>query len=192
MDIRLELVGRSPLLMHNIALADPDNEVVKEIATYTAKGSKMTKDDRKAISRLEWFAGLYIENGRVVMPTANIRKALINAGKASKQGTQIARALSFHDLNVPLTYPDAQLDLETLYKDTAYINRAAVGISGKRPMRVRPQFNEWAVVADAFLLDDVMDAEDLRRIARRAGLAEGLCDNRINGYGRFDVKVIVS
>jgi hypothetical protein len=188
MDIRLEIAGTSPLLMHSIQLADPDNQFTREIATYTAKRKK-TEDDRRAIERLEWFGGLYTSNGRIVMPTGNIRKTFINAGKISKQGTQVTRALQFTDLQVPLAY-DGPDDLELLFKDPAFSNRAAVGVSGKRVMRVRPQFNTWAIVADAVLLEDVMDIDDLERVAKRAGLAEGLGDNRVNGYGRFTVRVV--
>lgn len=187
MDIRIELTGTSPLLMHNAQLVDPDNPFTAEIATYTSKRKK-TEDDRRAIERLEWFGGLYTDNGRVVMPTGNIRKTFINAGKISKQGTQTGRALQFTDLNVPLAYegPD---DIEVLFKDSAFHNRCSVGVGQKRVIRVRPQFTQWAVVADALLLDEVMDLVDLQRVAGRAGLAEGLGDNRINGYGRFTVRV---
>ena len=188
MDIRLELTGTSPMLMHNINLADPDNEFTREIKTYTDKRKK-TEDDRRAIERLEWFGGLYTANGQIVMPTGNIRKSFINAGKISKQGTQVTRSLQFTDLHVPVAY-DGPEDLDLLFKDPAFSNRAAVGISGKRTMRVRPQFNTWAIVADALLLEDVMDIDDLERVARRAGLAEGLGDNRVNGYGRFTVRVV--
>lgn len=188
MDIKLELTGVTPLLCHNIALADPDNEFVRQIATYTAKRKK-TDDDRRAIERLEWYGGLYVENGRPVIPTGNIRKAIVQAGKISKQGTQIARALTFADMHAPIAH-DGPDDLDTLFADKSFHNRAAVGISGKRTMRVRPQFPRWVVVANAFLLEDVMDPDDLSRIAARAGQAEGLGDNRINGYGRFTVRVV--
>lgn len=187
MDIRLHLTGVSPLLMHNIELADPDNPFVQEIGTYTAKRKK-TEDDRRAIEKLEWFGGLYTDNGRIVMPTANVRKSLIQSGKISKQGTQVTRSLNFKDLHVPLVY-DGPDDMEVLYKTPGFANRAAVGISGKRTMRVRPQFRAWAVVADALLLEDVMDLADLQRVAARAGVAEGLGDNRVNGYGRFTIQV---
>jgi hypothetical protein len=188
MDIKVELTGVTPLLCHNISLADPDNPIVQEIATYTAKRKK-TEDDRRAIERLEWFGGLYIEDGRPVIPTGNIRKSIIQAGKISKQGTQVTRALQFTDLHVPISY-DGPTDLEALYADKVFSNRAAVGISGKRTMRVRPQFTRWAIVANALLLEDVMDPEDLVRVAERAGAAEGLGDNRVNGYGRFKVQVV--
>lgn len=188
MDIRVELTGTTPLLCHNIALADPDNPFVAEIATYTAKRKK-TEDDRRAIERLEWFGGLYVDDGRPVLPTGNIKKSFVQAGKITKQGTMVTRALSFTTLNAPIAH-DGPADLEDMYADKAYSNRAAVGISGKRTMRVRPQFTKWALVADALLLDEMMDLDDFVRVANRAGQAEGLGDNRVNGYGRFTVQVI--
>lgn len=188
MDIRLEITGTSPMLMHNIQLVDPDNPFVKEIATYTSKRKK-TEDDRREIERLEWFGGLYTEDGQVVLPTGNIRKSFVNAGKISKQGTQVTRALSFSGLSVPLVY-DGPEDIEILFKDSRFHNRAAVGVGNKRIMRVRPQFIQWSAAANAILLEDVMDLEDLTRVATRAGLSEGIGDNRVNGYGRFIVKVV--
>lgn len=188
MDIKLEITGTSPLLMHNISLADPDNPIVREIATYTSKRKK-TEDDRRAIERLEWFGGLYVEDGRIVMPTGNIRKCIIQAGKISKQGTQVTRALQFTEMNVPLVYEGPQ-DPKELFQLDEFHDRAAVGISGKRTMRVRPKFPRWALVADAILLESVMDLSDLQRVAELAGKAEGLGDNRVNGFGRFSVRIV--
>lgn len=188
MQIKLEITGKTPLLCHNIALADPDNPIVQQIKTYTAKRTK-TEDDRHAVERLEWFGGLYLDNGIPVIPTGAIRKSFVNAGKISKQGTQVTRSLNFADLHVPIAY-DGPTDLEELYARPEFTSRLAVGLNGKRVMRVRPQFQPWALTVDALLLEDVMDPEDLHRIADRAGAAEGLGDNRVNGYGRFSVRVI--
>lgn len=188
MRIQIELTGVSPLLMHNIHLADPDNEFVKQIAEITAKRKK-TEDDRRAIERLEWFGGLYTQDGvGVVMPTRSIRKCLIEAAKISKQGKQLGRAVAFTDLNVPLTY-DGPDDLEKLFAADGSQNRAMVGIAQRRIVRVRPQFTTWAIVAEAHLLTEVMDADDLFRIVQLAGVTEGLGDNRVNGYGRFTGEV---
>lgn len=187
MRIQVELIGITPLLCHNISLADPDNPIVTEISTYTGKRKK-TEDDRRAIERLEWFGGLYVDDGVPVMPTGNIRKSIIQSGKISKQGLMVSRALNFTSLNVPIAHGGPG-DLEALYRDKEYSNRSAVGISGKRTMRVRPQFTKWVIIADALLLEDVMDISDLTRVAERAGAAEGLGDNRINGYGRFTIHI---
>lgn len=187
MKVRIEERGTSPLLMHNIQLADPDNRFVQDIATFTGKRKK-TEDDRRAIEKLEWYGGLYADEDGPVMPTAAMRRCIEQAGIISKQKTAVRRALAFGDLSVPLVY-DGPRDLDALWKLPEFRNRAMVGIQGKRTVRVRPQFREWALVADAELLTDVLDLDDFRRIVSLAGRAEGLGDNRVNGYGRFTAVV---
>jgi len=188
MDITIRLTGTSALLCHNISLADPDNEFAAEIATYTAKRKK-TEEDRRAIEKLEWYGGLYLHDGRPVMPTSNVRKSFIDAGKITKQGTMVARALNFTGLSTPIIHNGPE-DLEEMRAKPHHVNRAAVGVSGKRVMRVRPQFPVWGVEATAMLLEDVMDPDDLLRVAKRAGVATGLGDNRVNGFGRFQVEIL--
>jgi hypothetical protein len=187
MQVKVALEGTTPLICHNIALVDPDNPIVQQIATYTSKRKK-TVDDRKAIERLEWFGGLYLDQGVPSLPTGNVRKSLIQSGKISKQGTQVARALQFADLYIPIIH-EGPSELEAMYAKPEYSNRSAVGVSGKRVMRVRPTFYPWSLTATAHLLEDVMDLDDLIRVADRAGLAEGIGDNRTNGYGRYTVRV---
>ena len=188
MNVRFELSGTSPLLCHNAQLADPDNKFVRQIAEITGKRKK-TEEDRKEIARLEWFGGLYVQNGSgPVIPTGNVRKCLIEAGKVTKQGKQVSRAIAFADLHVPIAY-EGPRDIEQLSKRDEFYNRTSVGIGARRTMRTRPCFPQWAVVADAILLEDVMDLSDLELVCERAGLAEGLGDNRVNGYGRFEGRV---
>lgn len=189
MKISIELTGTSPLLQHNVQLADPDNKFTREIATYTSKRKK-TEDDRRAISRLEWFGGLYIADGRPVIPTSWLRKSIINSGKISKLGTAVARGLAFLDLNVPVAH-DGPTDLDLMYSDAQFVNTTAIGISGtKKTMRTRPQFPRWGLVADAILMEDVLDFSTFADVVIRAGVVEGIGDNRINGYGRFNASVI--
>jgi hypothetical protein len=187
--VTIEFSGSTPLLCHNIRLSDPDDPITKAIAEITSKRKK-TDEDRKEIGRLEWFGGLYTVDGIAgpVMPTGNLRKCLIQAAKISRLGTAVQRALHFHDLYVPIIY-DGPKDAEHLSKDTSYIHRASVGVGQNRVIRVRPQFPSWAIVASAELLEDVLGMDDLKLIVARAGLIEGLGDNRVNGYGRFEGQV---
>lgn len=187
--VTIELTGTTPLLCHNIRLADPDDAVTRAIAEITAKRKK-TEEDRKEIARLEWFGGLYAVDdiSGPALPTGNLRKCLIQAAKLSRQGTAVQRALHFRELYVPLHH-DGPRDIDALSRTPAFVNRASVGVGQNRVIRVRPQFPRWSIVASAELLDDVMDIADLRLIVERAGLVEGLGDNRVNGYGRFEGSV---
>lgn len=192
MDILLHLTGTTPLLCHNIQLADPDNQWTREIAAITAKRKK-TEEDRVQIARLEWYGGLYTAPGFAgpVLPAANVRKSLIQAGKVSKQGLQVSRSLILKVLSVPIVH-DGPATLDALYARPEHHYRTAVGIGGSRTMRTRPMFPAWQIQVSALLIDDVMDLQDLERIVERAGVVEGIGDNRVNGFGRFSGAVVVS
>src|SRR5262245_62098671 len=124
MNTEIILLGQSALLMHNPAMVDPENESVRKIKALTGKRKK-TDADLKEIEDIEWHGGLYMEaiEGRVVItqPCSKVRKCLINAGKISKQGKQVERALAIAQLHVPLIYEgsekirDIEAELKRLY-----------------------------------------------------------------------------
>jgi hypothetical protein len=191
--LRLELTGTTPMLLKNPRMADPDEPFVQEINKITAKGKRMTEDDRRTKERLQWMAALYIDEGRVVVPTANVRKCLIDSGKTGRKGTAIAQAVTFTDLFVPLAY-DGPSDPRKLWEDATFRHRTMVNAnpsSGKKSMvpSVRPRFYPWAVVVDVILLENVLDLADLQYYADRAGQAIGLGDGRTIGFGRFTVVI---
>lgn len=190
MQIAIELTGTSPLLMHNPRMVDPEFQLNREIKAITAKRKK-TDDDLKAIERLEWYGGLYTDaDGRIVQPTAKVRKCLINTGRISKMGKMVERAVSFAELDVPLTY-EGPGDVDAVFSDPKFHSRLSVGVGNKRVMRVRPKFFPWALrVRGLFVEDAGLNYEDLQRIVEMAGIVEGIGDNRVNGYGRFIGKVV--
>lgn len=170
--------------MHNPRMVDPDFDLNRQIKALTAKRKK-TDDDLKNIEALEWYGGLYEENGLIVQPTSKLRKSLVNAAKISKMGKAIERALSFSAVNTPLIY-DGPKKIEEIFKDSRFHSRLSVGISGKRVMRVRPQFFPWAMRVTGLFVDDAgLNFDDLQRIVELAGVVEGIGDNRVNGYGRY-------
>lgn len=189
MRLTLKLTGTSPLLMHNPRMVDPNFDLNREIKALTGKRKK-TDADCEAIERLEWFGGIYEENGIVVQPTSKVRKCLINTGKIFKMGTSVTRAVNFVQLNVPLIY-DGPKEIESLWEIEQFRSRLSVGIGGKRVMRMRPKFFPWALSLDCLFIDDAgLNYEEFLRIVELAGLAEGIGDNRVNGYGRFTAEVV--
>ena len=177
------------MLCHNIRLADPDDAIVKEIQALTSKRKK-TEEDRKAIARLEWFGGLYTMPGipGPTVPTANVRQTFIEAAKVNRLGTAVSRSFHPVEFHVPIQY-DGPRDLDALYELPAFQDRRAVGVSGSRTMRTRPCFPAWSLALHARLLDDIMDLADFEQVVEKAGIIQGLNDNRINGFGRFEGKV---
>lgn len=190
MNIRITLTGTSPLLMHNPQMVDPEFEINRELRRLTAKRKK-TDEDLKAIERLEWFGGLYVEDGRIVQPTSKPRKCFVNTARIKKMGKMVERALSFRTLNVPLVYTGPR-DPQEVFLLPEFHSRLSVGIGSKRVMRVRPKFFPWAMVVDGVFAEDAgLNFDDLVDIVELAGVVEGIGDNRVNGYGRFDGRVEV-
>jgi len=188
MKIRITLTGTTPLLMHNPRMVDPEFALNREIKALTSKRKK-TDEDLKQIERLEWYGGLYEDGGVIVQPTSKPRKCFINTARITKQGKFVERALSFGALHVPLTY-DGPNAIDAVYADSRFRSRLGVGIGTKRVMRVRPQFPTWSMELTGLFVEDAgINFDAFQEVVDLAGVVEGIGDNRVNGYGRFDAKV---
>ena len=132
------LRGTKPLLMHNIQLANPDNVWAKRISEVT-KRRKKTEEDRLDLARLEWFGSLYVEQGRVVMPTTNVLKCFKETAKITKEGKTLTRAVVPTDISSPLLYA-GPLDIEGLSKLDEFRDQTLVNVRGQRVVRTRPIF----------------------------------------------------
>lgn len=192
MNITISIKGVSPLLMHNPRMVDPDFEINILIKQLTGK-KKKTEEDRREIERLEWYGGLYTDTNSdgkpiVVQPTSKVRKATIEAARIHRQGKDVERALLFDGVYTPLVYSGPR-EIDKLWESQQYISRLSVVLNGKRIMRVRPQFFPWAFSVSGIFLAEVMDTADIVRFVEVAGRAQGIGDNRVNGYGRFTAEV---
>ena len=184
MNITINLTGTSPLLHHNPRMVDKEYELCREISALTTKRKK-TDADYKAIERLEWYGGIYVEDGVVVQPVAKVRKCLINTARIMKLGKGIERTLVLDGMSTPLVY-EGPRDIDELFAKPRYHSRLSVGIGAKRVMRVRPKFFPWALsVSGMFITDAGVNLDELESIVELAGTVEGIGDNRVNGYGRF-------
>jgi hypothetical protein len=190
MKISVQLVGTTPLLMHNPRMVDPEYSLNREIKTLTSK-KKKTDEDLRQIQRLEWYGGLYEENDVIVQPSSKARKCIVNTARINKLGKSMERALSFAELNVPLHY-EGPKDIDKVFADPKFTSRLSVGVNGKRVMRVRPQFPAgWKlIIGGEFIEDAGINFDEFSRIVELAGVVEGIGDNRVNGYGRFIGKVV--
>jgi hypothetical protein len=188
MQIVIEVKGTSPLLMHNPRMVDKEFEITRQIAAITAKRKK-TDEDNKTIERLEWYGGIYEQDGIVVQPASKVRKCLIETGRMSKIGKAVERALSLSALFVPLVY-DGPTDIDKLFADKRFHSRLSVGVGTNRVMRTRPQFFPWAMSLEGLFIEDAgLNFDELERVVEMAGVVTGIGDNRANGYGRFVGKV---
>lgn len=185
--VRIEMVSTSPMMVHNGKLADPMNEWAIKMGRITDKGAKKTDADNLELARLEWLGSLYVEGGKIVMPTANIKKCLIEAAKVSRNGKDISRSLLPMSPSVPLEY-DGPKDIDKLFEDKSFVDRSIVKVKGRVP-RTRPIFRTWRLVSEWQLIESIFSFDDLERLANLTGLIEGINERRIQGYGRFTAKV---
>ncbi|WP_322768419.1 hypothetical protein [Frankia sp. Cr1] len=188
MQLIVELTGHTPLLMHNIRLADPDDPITVEIAGITSK-KKKTPEDRADIARLEWHGCLYADDDGPYIPTANVRRSFAKAGAIRRLTTAVNRGVIMRTMQTELGYPGPR-GIPDLWAREEYRHRAMVGIQGKRTPRTRPIFTEWSLAVEIELLTDALGLDDFTDIVSTAGRCEGLGDNRVNGYGRFATTVI--
>lgn len=193
MEVQIDITGVTPLLMKNGAGVDPEHPMNKAKQPLVAKRTKKTQADTHEIERLDLLISLYTDGENVVYPTSNVVRCFKEAGKITKQGTQISRGLSLDGIEVRLEFNrNGHKNINDLIADPNFVDRRPVGMGTKRIMRVRPRFSPWSLTVAGELFDDVMDVDDLERIAHLAGRAIGLGDGRTMGFGRFtaDVKAL--
>lgn len=188
----ITLEGSSPLLMHNVRLADPLDPVAKALKKISSKRNK-TEDDHQAMAELEFIGGLYIiedADNKIgpYVPGQNIWKCMHEAAKLNRLGTRIERGMSIETTENPLHYKGPR-DAKSLWDSGNFHHRASVVVSGKRIQRTRPMFRAWSVQAEGMLDESQLDLDQLGQIAENAGRFVGLCEARKLGFGRFVAKV---
>lgn len=188
--MELSVIGTTPLLMHNIRLADDQEPVVKEIKKLTAKKTKKTEDDKVEIDRLSFVGGLYYdEEIGPYMPAENVFRCLMEAGSLTRDGKKIERGLFIHTTRAKLEY-DGPRDPEKLWNNGsgAHVDRRMVAVQRQRIPRVRPIFPEWAFSMALDIDRSVLDDESFADIVDKAGRMIGLGDYR-RFYGKFQAQV---
>jgi hypothetical protein len=182
------MTGTSPLLMHNAHLSNPSNPFNQAIAEITSKKDKTAQDQRE-IARLEFCGGLYIGVNGPIIPAANVRKTFNNAAKVRREGRDIERALLPTSLEIPLQYKGPRTP-EALWADETFHCLLPVRVGRARIMRMRPRFHQWLIESEWELIEEMMNFKNLVRIGNEAGLIEGICDGRNQGYGRFECEIV--
>lgn len=180
------IIGQSPLIMHNGQTADPLNVFAKQMKQITSKRDR-TDADLEHLAKLEFMAGLYVEEGRPVIPGVVIEAALVQAARKSRSGPQ-AKAGLFCEGNFLLEY-EGPTDPEALWADAGFRLMAGVRVGQSRIMRTRPRFDDWAAEVEVRYQPDLLNPAGVDRFMEVAGSVIGIGDWRPR-FGRFDAMVI--
>jgi len=189
MDLTMTMTGTSELLMHNSQMVDPLNTWSKSFSELKRKKTRTDADD-EVMSRIEFFAGLYIGAEGPYLPGANILSCLVMAGGRRKKGATIKRSvLMLTDENL-LAYKGPRT-AEELYADANFVHRAVANGNpsasrSQKIVRTRPVFRQWACQASLALDTHELNLEELQTIADDAGQYVAVGDWRPR-HGRFTV-----
>lgn len=185
--LKFQITSEAPLLLHNGQLADPLNPWAKKLKEISGKRNK-TDADYEAMAKIEWFASLYSEKGKVVLPSEVIEAAFNTGARKMKLGKQ-AQSTIFCTGNVPLAFDGDTMTFDELFERDA--NRMTVGVrvGQAKVMRTRFRVDQWACSPEIQFDDKVLNPSQVIDIAKVTGELIGLCDWRPK-FGRFNAQKI--
>jgi len=183
--VTFTIKGTTPLLMHSERLANPFDDMTKELKAISSKHKK-TEDDLVEMARVEWFGGLYHDkDDGIYLPGYNVFAALVGGGKLHKLGTAIKRAAIVSEDHVPLVY-EGPKDPEKLFKDSRFVDMRSVKVGTAKITRCRPIFREWQAKFSVLYDENGIQRSDLDMCMKSAGAMVGVGDYRPR-FGRFEV-----
>lgn len=195
MEITIKAVGTKDLLLHNVDLANPLNSHARRMTELRATPSKRrTEKWHEEMAREQFFGAFYVAPDITgpAIPAENLRRSIVGAARASRQGPIVLRALEVTTAFVPIIY-DGPKPLDTLWDKGWHLTRMIRGTGGASPTTF-PRFpaGGWAVKVPFDLDESTMNLRDLQEMVQRAGRIEGLGASRKQGYGRYDALIEAS
>lgn len=189
MDIKLDIKGVCPMLMHNARLSNPLDPIARDIKKISAKRNK-SEDDYMEMARLEFHGGLYYDpESGPYMPADNIYRACLDAARKRKLGPKVETGVIVLSNVNPVDYTGPR-EPDALWNETAFRHQHSVKVNKARVIRTRPVFHEWATSAIVYLDTQIIDLADFKQIVEIAGSLVGLGNWRPR-YGRFEGEVTV-
>lgn len=185
---KLKLTSDAPLILHNGQTADPLNHFSKELKRISSKRKK-TEEDLAEMARIEWYAGLYVDqNNWIILPTDLIDACLWNGAKKLKLGT-IFQSACFATQDAVLEFDGQGLPLDELWEQDKNRFTRAVRVQRNKVMRTRPIFYDWSAVIELKYETTLLNESQIVDIADAAGIQVGIGDWRPR-YGRFTVEKV--
>jgi hypothetical protein len=184
-EIKLRIVGTRRLIMHAGRLADPLDPITKNLAKLTAKRAK-TEADHQAISKAEWFGGLWLSDGMPCVPAEALMAVFVGAARTRSGGPE-ARAGLIVSSHARLRY-DGPTDLDELWGEERFRLRVPVKLTrGSRTVRTRPCFDHWSVEFTASYLPTLLNRETVLETYAIGGFMKAIGDWRPQN-GTFSVE----
>lgn len=186
--LKLRVVGRSPLMMHSDKLANPLLSETRAHKELTGKRKK-TEDDHLAIARSEFLAALYwTAKDGIHIPGNCFDATFLGGAKLQKLGVHWKRGALVIEDKVKLLH-DGPSTPEKLWADPRYVDCRGVKVGTAKIMRYRPVFMNWAAELTVAVNNDVLNVNEAKKAIEDAGALIGVCEFRPR-FGRFEVAYV--
>lgn len=186
--LSIRITGTSPLLMQAETLANPLHPLTKAHKEVSGKRKK-SDDDHLWLMESEWRASMYHDDEiGPYLPALNLEGCIAEAGKIRRLGKMIKQAVQVVTDKAKLEY-DGPRKKDAMWKQDRFRDVRGVSVMGKKIMRCRPIFLNWAAEFDIEYMEDVIDRAELVQVAEEAGRRIGVGTYRPR-FGRFDVEVL--
>ncbi|MFM2054707.1 MAG: hypothetical protein RL456_2744 [Pseudomonadota bacterium] len=187
--VTLKLIGTSPMLLHSDRGANP---IAPETVAHKALTSKRKKtdEDHIAIARSEYMLGFYPGND-VVIPTTNVKSAIVEGAKLNKLGSAFNRVVMILD-DVARIQHSGPNGKDRMWGTPACVDARSVKVGTARLMRYRPRLNDWSLTVDVVFDEKMIEQAQIVTAAENAGRYIGIGDYRPargGAFGRFNVEV---
>lgn len=192
----VHVVGTTALLMHNARLANPMDEIVRQMRAITSKhSSKKTEEDLEELARLEFVGGLYMTQAGPYVPAMCLERAMAEAARRVRKGKDIERGVDVVALTGDLDKIQLKYDGPKTAKglwgrgpvSNKFVDQRIVGVQQSKILRTRPVFHVWELEFGILFDAEVIDAEMVEEFLIGAGAQVGLMDGRRIKCGRFRV-----
>lgn len=185
--LQFQITSDAPILLHSGQMCDPLNKFSKELKKVSGKRAK-TDADHEMMSKIEWYASLYTDNGKIILPSEVLEAAFLGGAKKIKAGQKVQAGM-FVEENAFLEFDGSDLTPDQLWERDA--NRFTVGVRIQRAkiMRTRFRANQWQALIKVVFDDSLLNKSEVSEIISITGSQVGLCDWRPK-FGRFTSKLI--
>ena len=185
-NISFHIRGVAPALMQCDRLANPLDPMAIELKKLTSQRKK-TEDVYRQIAELEFRANLYWDKETgPYWPAQNIDAMMRSAGKMSKRGTDVMRALMCMNEKNPLIYDGPRDPAKMWGMNGTFVDMRSVVVQRARTIRCRPIFRDWECKFDVAYDEEILNESVVKDIAVAAGRYIGLSMYRPR-FGRFEV-----
>lgn len=166
----------STLIQNNERGADTLDPYTRSVKELSSKRNR-TDADNLELGHREFLCSLYTNGNGPCIPSFNVVRCLQDAAKMHKRGRDVERGVLPITEEVDVLY-DGPRDVEKLWKEGTFMLRKGVVVSGRRIIKTRPMFKDFAFEVPVEVDPRIFDLDTIKMIWGEAGKYTGIGDFR--------------